>query len=257
VAAPSDLPGVPALGAPLRLLTRLDRRSCDLDDVVAAATRLCAAGVPGLSLQLEDDVRRPALLVEEDERLWRVDLAELADELPATGADLGPAGLDRALREHLTRRPVTDAEAARRGVAVLAWAGPAGDDLAWQVAVARGDLLVGWTPHPFTGALDVLAVRDAARARAADVVVRCSVEGPVLLLDADAPLLATAALAAPEQVVARSAELGLLLADGSVVVTPGRPVAWAPRAVAARLAGEGVEPCVVLPWRQLADLPWA
>jgi hypothetical protein len=244
---------VPALGAPLRLLTRLDRRTCDLDDLVAAAARLCAAAPRGLHLQLEDDVRRPALLVEEDERSWRVDLAELADDLPA----LGPDGLNRALLDHLTRRPVTDAEAARRGVAVLAWAGPAGDDLAWQVAVARGDRLVGWAPHPFTSALDVLSVRDAARARAADVVVRCSVEGPVLLLDADAPLLATAALAAPQQIIARSAELGLLLADGSVVVTPGRPVAWAPRGVAARLAGEGVEPCVVLPWRELADLPWA
>ncbi len=247
---------MPPLRAPLRLLTRLDHRSCDLDDLVAAATRLCAAGAPGLCLQLEDDVRRPALLVEEDERLWRVDLADLAAELPATGADLGPAGLDRALREHLTRRPVTDAEAARRGVAVLAWSGPAGDDLAWQVAVSRDGRLVGWAPHPFTSAFDVLAVREAARARAADVVVRCSVEGPVLLLDADEPLLATAALVAPEQLVARSAELGLLLADGSVVVTPGRPVAWAPRAVTARLAGESVEPCVVLPWRELADLPW-
>ncbi len=79
----------------------------------------------------------------------------------------------------------------------------------------------------------------------------------MLLLDSDAPHLATAALSAPEQVLARAAALGLRLSEGSVVITPGRPVAWAGRAVAERLAGETVEPCVVLRWREVRDLPWS
>jgi hypothetical protein len=46
------------------------------------------------------------------------------------------------------------------------------------------------------------------------------------------------------------------MADMHVVVTPGRPVACADAAVAARLAGETTEASVTLPWRRLADLPW-
>ncbi|SDN58071.1 hypothetical protein SAMN05660199_00328 [Klenkia soli] len=247
-----------ALGSALRLLPRLDRRTCDLDDLVDAARLLVAGGRPGLRLVLdEDDPHHPWLEVEEDERSLRTDLADLADEVVGSQLDLGPAGLAAALDRWVDERPVTDAEAARRGIAVLAWTGTSGGDLAWQVAVQRRTGLVGWAPHPFSAAADVLGIREAARARAADVVVRCTVEGPVLLLDADQPHLATAALSAPEQILARMAALGLRLSEGSVVVTPGRPVAWAGRAVAERLAGETVEPCAVLSWRDVLDLPWA
>jgi len=246
---------VTPLGTALRLLPR---RTLDVEDLVDAARDLCAAGRPGLHLVLdEDDPRRPTLRVEEDERSCAVDLLDLARAITADRLDVGPAGLAAALQRWLDERPVTDAEAARRGIAVLAWSAVDGDRLAWQVAVRRRSALVAWTPHPFTSAADVLGTRDAAWARAADVVVRCTVEGPVLLLDADDPHLATAALAAPEQVLRRAAELGLPLGDGSVVVTPGRPVAWAARGVSGRLAGETTEPCVVLPWRQVADLPWS
>ena len=246
------------LGAALRLLPRLDRRTCDLGDLVDAARLLVAAGRPGLRLVLdEDDPRHPELVVEEEERSRRTDLGDLAGGIVGSQLDLGPAGLAAALDRWLDERPVTDAEAARRGIAVLGWAGPAGDELAWQVAVQRRTGLMAWTPHPFTAVLDVLSVQEAARARAADVVVRCTAEGPVLLLDADQPHLATAALSAPEQVLARAAALGLRLSDGSVVITPGRPVAWAGQAVARRLAGETVEPCAVLRWRELSALPWS
>ena len=246
------------LGSALRLLPRLDRRTCDLGDLVDAARLLVATGRPGLHLVLdEDDIRHPELVVEEEERSRRTDLADLADRIVGNQLDLGPAGLAAALDRWIDERPVTDAEAARRGIAVLGWAGAAGGELGWEVTVQRRTGLMAWTPHPFTAVLDVLAVQEAARARAADVVVRCTAEGPVLLLDADLPHLATAALNAPEQVLARAAELGLRLSEGSVVVTPGRPVAWAGRAVAQRLAGETVEPCAVLRWREVLDLPWS
>ncbi|MEI4270690.1 hypothetical protein TEK04_03040 [Klenkia sp. LSe6-5] len=242
------------LGAALRLLPR---RACDVDDLVDAARELCAAGWPGLRLVLdEDDPRRPTLRVEEDERSQGVDLLELAGGISGGTHDVGPAGLAAALRRWVDERPVTDAEARRRGIAVLGWSRTGDGTLTWQVAVRRGTGSVTWTPHPFTSALDVLAVQGAARARAADVVVRCSAVGPVLLLDADEPQLATAALAAPEQVLDRAVEIGLPLGAGCVVVTPGRAVAWAAPAVARRLAGESTEPCAVLPWRAVADLPW-
>lgn len=244
------------LGPALRLLPRFTRPTCDPADLLAAARRLCAAGRAGLHLELRTDDRGTALVVEEAERSARADLDDLAVAVARSQQDMSPTGLDAALLRWLDTRPVTDAEALRRGIAVLSWADAAESALAWQVVVHRGDDVVGWVPHPFTPAAEVLTVRAAASERAADVVVRCSVEGPVLLLDADDPLLATAACSAPEHVLAQASRAGLRLADARVVVTPGRPVAWADPAVAARLAGETVEPCAVLPWRSLADLPW-
>lgn len=243
-----------SLGTALRLLPR---RTVDVDDLVDAARDLCTTGRPGLHLELDEgDPRHPTLRVAEDERSCAVDLLDLARSVAVSRWDLGPAGLAAALQGRLDERPVTDAEAARRGIAVLAWSRVDADELVWQVAVQRPSGLAAWAPHPFTSAAAVLGTRDAAWARAADVVVRCTVEGPVLLLDADEPHLATAALAAPELVLDRAARLGLPLHDGSVVVTPGRPVAWAARGVAGRLAGETSEPCAVLPWRAVPDLPW-
>ncbi|KQS60268.1 hypothetical protein ASG36_04685 [Geodermatophilus sp. Leaf369] len=243
-------------GPGLRLLPRLTRRTCDPGDLLDAAHRLCADAPAGLRVELDHDRRDPALRVEEGERSHRTGLGALAGQITRNGHDGSPAALDRALQAWLDHRPVTDAEAARRGIAVLVWADDTESALGWQVVVHRGDVVVGWVPHPFTHADTVTSVRAAAAARAADVVVRCSTEGPVLLLDADDPLLATAALSAPEQVLATAGELGLRLADARVVVTPGRPVAWAEPAVAARLAGETVEPSVTLPWSALPDLPW-
>jgi hypothetical protein len=83
------------------------------------------------------------------------------------------------------------------------------------------------------------------------------VEGPVALWSHPAvPVLATAALVAPERMLERIAAAGLPMTDMHVVVTPQRPVACAGPGIAARLAGETTEASVTLPWRSLADLPW-
>ncbi len=243
-------------GSALRLLPRLARPTCDPADLRAAALRLCAEGRPGLQLAVQEDAHGTTLVVEEDERSCRVHLDDLADAISRDQLDMTPAGLDAALQCWLDRRPVTDVEAAGSGIAVLGWADATERMVAWQVVVHRGDAVVGWVPHPFTPAGDVLAIQAAAVDRAADVVVRSRVEGPVLLLDADDPLLASAACSSPEHVLARAARLGLRLSDARVVVTPGRPVAWAEPQVAARLAGETAEACVTLPWRELAELAW-
>ncbi len=93
--------------------------------------------------------------------------------------------------------------------------------------------------------------------RSHDVVLELRVEGPVALWShRSAPTLATAALVAPESMIARTRSAGLAMADMHVVITPHRPVACARPGVAARLAGETSEASVTLPWRRLADLPW-
>jgi hypothetical protein len=99
--------------------------------------------------------------------------------------------------------------------------------------------------------------RSAATGRAHDVALDLRVEGPVALwAHAVVPVLATAALVAPERMMDRIEAAGLYVPDMHVVVTPQRPVACAGPGIAARLAGETTEASVTLPWRSLADLPW-
>jgi hypothetical protein len=69
-------------------------------------------------------------------------------------------------------------------------------------------------------------------------------------------VLATAVLADPERLRAGLVGAELTPVEARVVITPGRPVACAGPAVAARLAGQTPENCVTLPWRELAALPW-
>ncbi|HEY0401652.1 MAG TPA: hypothetical protein VGD09_06500, partial [Blastococcus sp.] len=99
--------------------------------------------------------------------------------------------------------------------------------------------------------------RSAAGGRAHDVSLDLRVEGPVALWSHQTvPVLATAALVAPERMLRRITAAGLSMADMHVVVTPQRPVACAGPGIAARLAGETTEASVTLPWQDLADLPW-
>lgn len=245
------------LGSALRLLPRLTRPTCDPDALRRAADRFCAeAARPGLTLRVDDDGARPALHVEEGERFRRTDLAELAQLIDRRHGDTGPDGLAAALEAWLADRPVPDAEAGTHGVAVLDWTDEEQTAVGWRVAVPRAGALVAWTPHPFTRVEDVVGIRDAAHDRATRHPVSCLVEGPVLLVSAECPPLATAALTTPERVLARAAVLGLRLRDAHVVVTPGRPLAWADAGIAVRLAGETVEPSVTLPWQRFPDLPW-
>jgi len=198
----------------------------------------------------------PVVVLEERERSLRVHLADLAADM--TDAGVRPDGVLAALAAWVAARPVTDAAAAAGGIAVLDWADAHRSAVAWQVAVRRGDALVPWTPSPTAGAPAVHRTRSAALGRAHDVELDLRIEGPVgLWSHAAAPLLATAGLVAPERMIARTAAAGLDLDEMTVVVTPHRPVACAGPGVAARLAGETGEACVILPWRRLADLPWA
>jgi hypothetical protein len=198
------------------------------------------------------------VVCEEDERRVQVPLADLAEDMAGAGVAADADGMAAALSSWVAHRPVTDAAAAASGLAVLDWADAQRTTVAWRVVVRRGDVALAWTPSPLTAAADLHRTRAVALARSRDVRLDLRVEGPVALWSHGAvPLLATAALAAPEQMLARIAAAGLRMADMHVVVTPHRPLACAGAGVAARLAGETGEDCVTLPWPRLADLSWA
>jgi hypothetical protein len=197
------------------------------------------------------------VVLEEDERMVRVHLSDLADQMSRAGVPPTAPAISEALTSWVAHRPVTDAAAATGGMAVLDWQDPAETAVGWRVVVRRGNVAVLWRPLPTADATELARTRAAATGRAKDVVLDLRIEGPVALwTHRTVPLLATSALVEPEHMIARIASAGLALPDMQVVVTPHRPVACAVPGVAARLAGETTESGVTLPWRGLADLPW-
>lgn len=223
---------------------------------VADALLPCLAA-PGLRAAVQDRPGRGSLLVlEEDERRLEVCLADLADDMTRAGVRPGSTGIAAALASWIAHRPATDAAAAAGGIAVVDWADRRETAVAWRVVVRRGELALPWTPSAGADPAVVHRIRSAALGRAHDVPLELRIEGPIAIWShASTPLLAGAALVAPELMIARAADAGLVLDDMRVVVTPNRPVACAGPGVAARLAGE-TERCVILPWHRLADLPW-
>ena len=228
----------------------------DLREV--AGTLLPGLATPGLRLDLvQRSGSASVVIIEEDERRVRVHLDELADDMTRAGVAPTRAGISAALSSWVAHRPVTDAAAAASGIAVLDWRDRSEDAVGWRVVVRRGELALPWAPSAGSGAAGVHRTRSAATGRAHDVPIGLRVEGPVALwAHAAVPVLATAALVAPERMLDRIEAAGLYLPDMHVVVTPHRPVACAGPGIAARLAGETSEASVTLPWRSLADLPW-
>lgn len=234
--------------------TRID--PADLLEVVCAV--LPGLSGPGVRVEL---VRRTsagsALLVEEDERSLRVDLADLADDMTRAGVAPTPVAMTAALHSWVAHRPVADASAAAAGIAVLDWADAARSAVGWRVVVRRGGVAVPWAPVAGTAPGQPAAIRSAAMGRAAEVELTFRVEGPVALWSHPSmPVLATTVLVTPERMLGRVADAGLPVDDVHVVVTPHRPVAGAGRSVAARLAGETSEASVTLPWERLPALSW-
>ena len=236
------------------LLQRLRPTRISADDVADAVEALLPElGTGDLRVRLAG----PVVELREREREVRVHLADLAADMTGAGVRATPEGIGAALTAWVASRPVTDAAAAATGIAVVDWADAARTRLGWRVVVRRGAVAVAWTPSAAVDARFVRRVRSASAGRSHDVELDLRVEGPVgLWSHPTVPLLATAALVAPERMIERTAAAGLDLAEMSVVVTPQRPVACAGAAVAARLAGETRESCAILPWRRLADLPW-
>jgi hypothetical protein len=228
----------------------------DLREVAGAL--LPGLATPDLRLDLVQRSGSASVVVlEEDERRVRVHLDELADDMTRAGVSPTPAGISAALSSWVAHRPVTDAAAATTGIAVLDWRDRTETAVGWRVVVRRGDFALPWVPSSAVGDPAVHLARSAATGRAHDVALDLRVEGPVALWSHPAvPVLATAALVAPERMIDRIAAAGLGIPDMHVVVTPRRPVACAGGAVAARLAGETTEASVTLPWPRVADLPW-
>jgi hypothetical protein len=228
----------------------------DLREV--ASDVLPVLATPGLRLDVVQRSGAGSIVVlEEDERSLRVHLDELADDMTRAGVAPTRDGISAALSSWVAHRPVTDAAAATSGIAVLDWRDRNETAVGWRVVVRRGEFALPWAPSAASGAPEVHRARSAATGRAHDVRLALRVEGPVALwAHPVVPVLATAALVAPERMLDRIAAAGLDLPDMHVVVTPHRPVACAGPAIAARLAGETTEASVTVPWRTLADMPW-
>lgn len=246
----------PRFGGSAGLLQRLRPTRVDVADLLDVAERLLpTVSVPGLRVDLVSRLGAGSLLVlEEDERSLRLPLADLADDMTRNGVVPTSTGIATALAAWIVRRPVTDRQAARTGVAVLDWYDRRQTAIGWRVVVRRGEIALPWAP---TTTADLPAIRSAAADRAADVPLDLRVEGPVALWShGTVPVLATSVLMTPERMLGRLAAIGLDTAGMNVVVTPHRPVACAGPGIAARLAGETTEASVTLPWARLADLPW-
>jgi hypothetical protein len=229
----------------------------DLREV--AGTVLPALSTNDLRVRL---VQRPrggsVVVLEEHERCVQTPLGDLADDMTAAGVRPTAAGIAAALSAWVAHRPVTDAAAATGGIAVLDWSDAAQTAVGWRVVVRRGELALPWTPVRTACGAEVHRTRSAAIGRAHEVALDLRAEGPVALWShPTVPLLATAALVAPERMIETIAAAGLAMPDMQVVVTPHRPVACAGPGIAARLAGETTEASVTLPWWTLADLPWS
>jgi hypothetical protein len=238
------------------LLQRLRATRIDVAELRDVADRLLpTVSVPGLRLELVQRSGAGSLiLVEEDERTARVPLIELADDMTRDGVAPTSTAIAAALAHWIVRRPVTDVQAGRSGIAVLDWADRRQTAIGWRVVVRRGELALPWKPSP-SAALS--ATRATAVDRAADVPLDLRVEGPVALWShATVPALSTSVLVTPERMLGRLAAAGLDTTGIHVVVTPHRPVACADPGIAARLAGETTEASVTLQWRRLAELPW-
>ena len=246
-------------GSSVGLMHRLRPTRVCVADLREVADRLLPAlTTPRLRV---DVVQRSGagsvVVVEEDERQVRIDLGELAEDMTRAGVAPTTAGISAALTSWVAHRPVPDAAAAAAGIAVLDWSDARRTAVGWRVVVLRGDLALSWTPSTTAGPAEVHRTRSAAGGRAHDVSLDLRVEGPVALWSHQTvPVLATAALVAPERMLRRMTAAGLSMADMHVVVTPQRPVACAGPGIAARLAGETTEASVTLPWQDLADLPW-
>jgi hypothetical protein len=246
-------------GGSAGLLQRLRPTRIGVADLreVADALLPCLA-TPGLRVDVIERSGAGSLLVmEEDERRVQVPLGDLADDMTHAGVRPTTVGISAALASWIAHRPVTDAAAAAGGIAVLDWADRSRTAVGWRVVVRRGELTLPWVASVPADRTAVHRVRSAATGRSHDVALEFRTEGPVALLSHPSfPVLATAALVAPELMIARIAAAGIAMADMHVVVTPERPVACAAPSIAARLAGESTEASVTLPWRALVDLPW-
>jgi len=246
-------------GGSAGLLARLRPERIDVADLrdVAEALLPCLTS-PGLTVLLEQGSRRGSVVVvEEDERTLRMPLADLADDMTASGVRPTSTGISTALASWIAHRPVTDRAAATGGIAVVDWADSRRRAVGWRVVVRRGELVLPWQPSASCDAAAVHRIRSAALGRAHDVALDLRVEGPVALWSHPTdPVLATAALVAPDRMLQRVAAAGMSMPGMFVVITPHRPVACASAGVARRLAGETAEACVIAPWQALVDLPW-
>lgn len=232
-------------------------RRTDIDpdlvlDVVAQVGR--DLGQHPVTLHLSDHPD-PLITAVENERRAAIRLSSLTRRLERAGTRPCEDAVGAAFNDWLDARPVSDAEAAKHGIATIGW-NRQGSHLLWRVVVVRpSGLTLDWVPTLHTDSGLVHTIRKDAKARAAAVPVTVLPAGDVTVwLHLDNPALSTAAftqldaLLGPDQDPART--------DLYAVFTPGRPVAVAPLVPATRLTEESNEPHFLLPLTEFEQIGW-
>ncbi|MEP7192257.1 MAG: hypothetical protein ABI903_05275 [Actinomycetota bacterium] len=198
----------------------------------------------------------PVISVERDERVTRVDLSTIRARL--THRRRGRPGvhdrgqLSSALQRWVSTLPVSDREAAARGVRLVTWADTSCATLAFDVVVARGGALAGWTPSTALTPAGLQASREhATRSSVAHAeAVECTTDGAAVIWRHPDRRLSSVIFADPD--LARA----YLDSDLICVYTPGFPVVGAPRTAALRLAEETMNDYALLSFRQASRLAW-
>lgn len=188
-----------------------------------------------------------------DERVTSIQLGELGVDLRLPGVD--EQMLSTAVHDWYMNRPVCDAEAATRGVAVLTDCEDG--QIAWQTVVSRGSATIPWAPSPWLSKDAVMKIRKACVWRSGLVVAAPVRRDNTAVWNAIPPTAGTAVLTNPERMISQMRQIGLYALDPCAVVSSAGTVVAAEREAAHRLAEQVSAPVVhVLPLREPARYQW-
>ena len=199
----------------------------------------------------------PVISVERDERVTRVDLSAVLRQFVSdrTGQPTVHNGdqVKDGLRRWVDSLPLSDREAAARGIRLVTWANPTRTLLALDVVAPRGKALLTWTPSATITASAAKLVRANATACALDQLehVECAPDGTAVIWRHRDPRLSGVIFADPDP--ARRWQTGQ---DLVCVYTPGFPVVGASPAAARRLAEETMVDHRLLTFRGALHLTW-
>ena len=184
----------------------------------------------GCGVTVDGDDGTPVVRVDDRGRAWSAPATALADRVRAL-VELG-CHPDDAVTRLVASRPVATTVALEEGYLVLDWAG---EVLRWEVVVPRGSQVAAWRPAGQDhAAIDPEVVRRSALHRSGQLPVDYHVTGAtVRWFTPRAPLLATAALTAPQPLIAAATALAGTAVD--IVISPPDVVMTAAPASAARL----------------------
>lgn len=221
----------------------------DPDDVFTALLAVQHNPGPHVSLSVvHDDGIDPLIVVTEDDRTLSLRFDALIETLHHTRVTT--AGIEDGLRAWADTRPVSNAAATTKGIAVL---GRYGHEPRWQVVVPRATgVAPAWVPTLHDTPAIIADIRRSALRRAQYLTVTPLASGRVTMWTyLPCPALSSAVLTQPEALTANTPIEHLC-----VVFAPGRSVAVADQTAATRMVSEVSHPFTVIPADALDNFGW-